>query len=62
MTNPEKEIKALCCFFGISYNKDIIYPGRKKHAGEKLLLSDGGIWSEGQKAFSDPVKFMVDKC
>ncbi|MBN4081094.1 sulfotransferase [Caldithrix abyssi] len=65
VADPEKETKALCDYLGIPWSDQMIYPGRKKHAREKLLekviAGDNGMWLGDRQVSGDPDCSSVEK-
>jgi len=56
VTNPEKETKKVCQFLEIPWSEEMMYPGRKKHLGEKAQTTgmSEGIWYSAETYNRDP--------
>ncbi|WP_459947609.1 sulfotransferase family protein [Desulfocastanea catecholica] len=47
--NPEQETKKICKYLGLEWNESMLFPGEKKHLGEKAITSNSGeIWYNDQ--------------
>jgi len=63
VTEPEKQTKRLCQFLEIPWSEAMMYPGRKKHLGEKAQTSGRaeGIWYDTSTYNRDPERSEINK-
>jgi hypothetical protein len=61
ISQPEQEMKALCEFLQIQWNKAMLHPGNQTHSIEKLLQADGGLWADKRVKLTNPEPENLDK-
>ena len=62
VVDPERETRRMCDFLGIEWARQMMYPGRQKHLGEKAVTSKSGeVWYKSETYNRDPETREIDK-
>jgi len=60
VTDPESETKRICNYLGIEWSKEMLFPSKKKHLGEKQQTRDNG-WYTLDNYYRDPDPVDINK-
>lgn len=62
VVHPEYETRRLCNFLGIEWSRQMMYPSRQKHLGEKAITrSSDQVWYDPRMYNRDPDPREIDK-
>ncbi len=59
VTDPEGESRRMCDFLELEWCRDMLFPGQKKHLGEKAIVND--IWYDADSYYRNPETREIEK-